>query len=593
MKYKDLRKKYLNFFEKKGHKVVPSSSLKPVNSSVLFTTAGMQQFTLHLAGEKDPIEDFGSNTLTSCQKCFRSDDIEEVGDETHHTFFEMLGNWSIGKEKKGYFKKGAISYAFEFLTQDLNINPDKLSVTIFKGNKEINRDEESKELWIKEGIPEKRITEFKKDNFWGPVGETGPCGPSTEIFYDKGEEFGCGDKNCGPNCEKCDRFVEIWNLVLMEYFKEKDGSFRLLKQTNIDTGMGLERMLSILQEKPSVYSTDLFLSVIKKIESISGKDYENHKRIFRILADHIRGVVFLSSEGIKPSNEGQGYILRRLLRRMIRFGKQINLKGDYLIQLGKETIQRYKEFYPLIEKRENDINNVIREEKKKFLETLERGEKEVVSILSEENSITGKKAYYIYKTYGFPLEMTKEIAKEQGKQIIEEEGWEKAKKKHQEISRAGAEKKFGGVGKDANYESAKLHTATHLLHQALRKVLGQHVEQKGSNINPKRLRFDFSHPKSMTKDEIQEVENLVNEKIKEGLEVKKEEMSLEEALKTDALALFKDKYPDKVNVYSVGNFSKEICAGPHVENTKELGEFEIIKEKSSSSGIRRIRAILK
>ncbi len=592
MKYRKLRNHYLNYFKKNEHNIVPSSSLKPINSSVLFTTAGMQQFTLHLAGEKDVFEDFENNKLASCQKCFRSDDIEEVGDETHHTFFEMLGNWSIGEKKGGYFKEGAINYAVDFLLNVLKIDKNKLSITIFKGNDEIEKDIKAKEIWMKHGFPEEKITEFEDDNFWGPVGNTGPCGPSTEIFYDKGEEFGCGGQDCGPNCEKCDRFLEIWNLVFMQYYRERGGSYRLLKQKNVDTGMGLERMLSILQGKPSVYKTDLFSSVIDKIESLSSKDYNKEKRIFRILADHIRGVVFLASEGIIPSNEGQGYILRRLLRRMIRFGKQIDLEGDFLIDLAKEIIEKYKEFYPLLEKRREDIFKVIKKEEQKFSKTLERGEKEVHSIFEKKGSITGAEAYDIYKTYGLPLEMIKEIAQEEGVKFIKEESWKKAKKEHQKVSRVGAEKKFGGVGKDANYESTKLHTATHLLHQSLREVLGDHVEQKGSNINPKRLRFDFSHSKPMTDKELKKVEDLVNQKIKEGLAVKEKEMELEKALNSGALALFKDKYPDKVSVYSVGNFSKEICAGPHVENTKELGRFKIIKEKSSSAGVRRIRAVL-
>jgi len=614
MKYKELRKEFLNFFKEKGHMVVPSSSLKPINSSVLFTTAGMQQFTLYLTGEKDAFKDFGNNRLSSCQKCFRTDDIDEVGDKTHHTFFEMLGNWSIGDEKDGYFKEGAIEYALEFLINVLKVDKEKLFITVFKGTKETPKDDEARKIWLKKGFSENKIREFEKDNFWGPVGGSGPCGPSSEIFYDRGEEIGCGDSNCGPNCPKCNRFVEIWNLVFMQYFKEENGSYRLLEQTNIDTGMGLERMLSILQEKPSAYQTDLFLPIIKKIEEISGKKYNDEKRIFRILADHIRGVVFLASEGINPSNLGQGYILRRLLRRMIRLGRKnkpgesINLPKDFLIILAREVIENYKEFYPIIKTREDDILDVFTKEQDKFSKTLERGLRELNKLEGigeiEEikngkipiiNRVSAKDAFNIFQTYGFPLEMIQEELARKALLVDEEEFKEEFKKefqKHQEVSRAGAEKKFGGVGKDADYQSTKLHTATHLLHQALRVILGDHVQQRGSDINPQRLRFDFNHSQKIEEKDLKKIEDLINQKIQEGLDVKKEEMKLKDALQSGVLAFFKDKYPEKVTVYSMGDFSKEICAGPHVKNTSELGRFKILKEKSSSSGVRRIKAIL-
>jgi len=591
MKYKELREKFLHFFKEKGHTIVPSSSLKPINSSVLFTTAGMQQFTSYLAGEKDVLKDFGNNRLSSCQKCFRTDDIDEVGDETHHTFFEMLGNWSIEQEKKGYFKREAIEYALDFLINVLKIDKQKLFVTIFKGDKKAPKDDEARNIWLEKGFSENKINAFEKDNFWGPVGGVGPCGPSSEIFYDKGEKFGCGDKDCGPNCPNCNRFVEIWNLVFMQYFKEENGSYRLLKQKNIDTGMGLERILSILQDKPSAYQTDLFLPIIKKIEEMSGKKYDDEKRVFRILADHIRGVVFLASEGIVPSNLGQGYILRRLLRRMIRFGRLINLSDDFLTVLAQTTIKTYKEFYPMIKAREGDILNIVSQEQGKFLKTLPKGRKKAQESL-DKGGITGEVAFDLFTTYGFPLEMTEEIAKENSMEIIDKNVFYEKMKKHQEVSRAGVEKKFGGVGKDADYQSTKLHTATHLLHQALRTILGDHIQQKGSDINSQRLRFDFSHPQKIEEKDLSSIEDLVNQKIKEGLDVKKEEMKLEDALQSGVLAFFKDKYPEKVSVYSVGDFSKEICAGPHVKNTNELGHFKILKEKSSSSGIRRIKAVL-
>ena len=589
MKYGELRKQFLDFFKEKGHVIVPSSSLRPINSSVLFTTAGMQQFTPYLTGEKDIFKNFGNNRLASCQKCFRMDDIDEIGDETHHTFFEMLGNWSIGDEKDGYFKEKAIDYTLDFLINILKIDKKRLFITIFKGNKEIPKDNEARELWLKKGFPENKIGEFEKDNFWGPVGGIGPCGPSSEIFYDRGEEFGC--KDCRPNCPKCNRFVEIWNLVFMQYFKEEDSSYRLLEQKNVDTGMGLERMLSILQDKPSAYQTDLFLSVIKKIEEMSGKKYDDEKRIFRILADHIRSVVFLASEDVIPSNLGQGYILRRLLRRMIRFGKIINLPNDFLTILAQEIIENYKEFYPTIKAKKEDILNIITKEQDKFLKTLEKGIKFTTLELSK-GDIDGEKAFFIYETYGFPIEMIEELVHEKDRKIINKEDFYRAKKKHQEVSRAGAENKFGGVGKNADYQSTKLHTATHLLHQALRIILGDQIQQRGSDINSKRLRFDFNYPQKIEEKDLKRVEDLVNQKIQEGLEVRKEEMKLEDALQSGILAFFKDKYPENVSVYFVGDFSKEICVGPHVKNTKELGNFKILKEKSSSSGVRRIKAIL-
>ncbi|MCK4473878.1 alanine--tRNA ligase [Candidatus Parcubacteria bacterium] len=588
MNSSELRQKFLKFFEKKGHKIAPSSSLLPFDQSVLFTTAGMQQFSLYLSGEKDVIKDFETRYLTTCQKCFRSDDINEIGDDTHNTFFEMLGNWSIGQDKKGhYFKKQAIKYALEFLIDELCLDKNRFYITIFKGNKDISKDEESEKIWQEQDIPKKRIREFgEKDNLWGPVGETGICGPCSEIHYDRGGKFGCNRADCGPNCNHCQRFVEIWNLVFMEYDKDKNGKYKPLSQKNVDTGMGFERTAAILQGKPSAYETDLFGLIIQEIEKISNKKYEAEKKNFRIIADHIRGSVFLISEGIFPSNIEQGYILRRILRRAIRFGKILNLPPGFLIPLAQKVIAIYKDVYPELLSKQADILTIIQKEEEKFEKTLEKGIKETNSMIAK-GDISGKQAFDLYQSYGFPIEMTKELAKEHARKV-DEKGFEQALKKHQEISRAGREKKFGGGGQF----SPKLHTATHLLHSALRKILGNQVKQMGSDITLERLRFDFSFDRKLLPEEIKKIEDLVNQKIKQDLEVKKEEMSYEKAIKSGALAFFKEKYPEIVTVYSIGDFSNEICAGPHIKRTSELGQFKIIKQESSSAGIRRIKAIL-
>jgi len=593
MTSQELRQKFLNFFAKKGHKIVPSSSLIPTDPSVLFTTAGMQQFVPYLTEEKDVLKDFGTRHLISCQKCFRSDDIEEVGDDTHNTFFEMLGNWSIGQDpEKGYFKEGAIKYALEFFVNTLSLDKNRFWTTIFKGEEKIPKDEESKKLWQENGIPKERIKEFDmKDNFWGPTGKIGPCGPNSEIHYDRGKEFGCGNPDCGPNCPHCQRFAELWNLVFMEYFKDESGNYHFLPQKNVDTGIGFERLLALLQQKPSGYETDLFWPIILELEKLSGRKYGKEKRSFRIIADHIRGSIFLISEGILPSNVERGYVLRRILRRAIRFGKLLNLPKNFLIPLAQKVVEIYKDIYPELKSIEADILTVIQNEEEKFEKTLEKGLKQFEKISSRGN-IGGEDAFHLFDTYGFPLELTEELTKERNLKV-DKKGFEEAFERHREISRAGVEKKFGGVGKEATFEATKLHTATHLLHAALREVLGNHVKQMGSDVTPQRLRFDFSHPQKMTEEELKKVGNIVNQKIKEDLEVKKEEVSYEEAIKSGALAFFKGKYPERVSVYFVDKFSKEICAGPHAKRTSELGHFEILKEESLGAGVRRIRAILR
>ncbi|MFA5432213.1 MAG: alanine--tRNA ligase [Candidatus Paceibacterota bacterium] len=594
----ELRKLFLDFFAGRGHKIVPSSSLLPTDPSVLFTTAGMQQFSLYLSGKKDPIKDFNSRHLASCQKCFRTGDIEEIGDDTHHTFFEMLGNWSIGQDETGYFKEGAIKYALEFLVDKLGLDKSRIYVTVFQGEGNIQRDEESINLWLKYGIPLERIKKCsKKDNFWGPVSSIGPCGPCSEIHYDRGEELGCGRSDCGPNCDHCKRVVEIWNLVFMQYFKNEAGEYELLSQTNIDTGIGFERLLSLLNQVSASYETDLFADTIYKLEELSGKKYLTNKKAFRIISDHLRSSIFVIADGVEPSNLGQGYILRRLLRRVVRYGKTLNLSSQFYIPLIDILIDKYKDIYPNILTRKQEIIKVIKKEEGKFEMTLERGMIMIEKMLITKKELTGEEVFDLYQSYGFPLELTQEIASEKGINININE-FNTALEKHQSISRAGAEKKFGGVGKDAGEEGAKLHTATHLLHAALRKVLGNYVEQMGSDINTERLRFDFKHPQKVTPEEIKQVEDLINAKIKEDLEIKKEEMALSEALASGAIAFFKEKYPERVSVWTIFNsltqevFSKEICAGPHVEKTGQLKSFKIIKEESSSAGVRRIKAVI-
>jgi len=582
-----LRSDFLKFFEKKGHTIVPSSSLLPPDPSVLLTTAGMQQFKNYYLGEPSP---YGKR-VTSCQKCFRTSDIDEVGDATHLTFFEMLGNFSFGD----YFKKETIEWAFEFLTKHLSLPQERLYFTFFKGDEEVPQDKQSKEILLKIGVKEEKIFGFgKKENFWGPTGKEGPCGPTVEIHYDLTKTPCEKKQNCQPNCE-CGRFVEIWNLVFNEYYKDEKGKLSFLEQKGVDTGMGLERLVVVCGEKSSVFETDLFFPLIQKLEEMASESYSTDPRPFRIIADHIKGAVFLISDGVLPSNVEEGYVLRRILRRAMRFGKLLNLPEGFLLHLAKEVIKIYQTPYPEVKKREEEVLTVIENEREKFSKTLEKGLKQFEKIASL-GEITGEDAFYLYETYGFPLELTEELAREKGLEV-DVEGFKEAFERHREISRAGAEKKFGGIGKEASYQAIKLHTATHLLHSALRKILGQHVRQMGSDITPERLRFDFSHPTKLSKVELERIENLVNEKIKQNLEVKREEMSYEEALKSGALAFFKEKYPERVSVYSILEpsgeaFSKEICAGPHVKRTGELGRFKIIKEESVGRGVRRIRAIL-
>ena len=583
MKAIDIRKKYLNFFKEHGHTIIPSAPLIPENDpSVLFTTAGMQPLVPYLLGEKHP----AGTRLTDYQKCVRTNDIDEVGDNRHLTYFEMLGNWSLGD----YFKEESIQMSYEFLTKELGIPAEKLSVTCFAGDEDCPRDEISAACWEKAGIAKDHIYYYGKDDNWWIAGEEGPCGPDTEMFYDTGKPA-CSAE-CQPSCD-CGKYVEIWNNVFMEYFKDAQGKYSKLEQKNVDTGLGLERMTMLLQGKETPFDTEIFEPIMKKLEEIENKDIIESRRI---VAEHLRSSMMIICEGGRPSNIDRGYVLRRLIRRMIRHMNKLEINLDELSTLIDINVENLKEMYPDLEKNKETIKSVILEEKDKFVKTLSHGEKEFTKAMNYakqngKNKIDGKIVFRLYDTYGFPPEMTQELAKENNIEIDLEE-FNKLFKEHQEKSRLGSEQKFKGGLADQNEKTIAYHTATHLLHQALRTVLGEHVKQSGSNITEERLRFDFTHPQKMTKEEIQKVEDLVNEQIKKDLKVTCEEMNYEDAKKSGAIGLFTDKYGEKVKVYTIGDFSKEICGGPHVTHTGDMGRFKIKKEESSSSGIRRIKAVL-
>lgn len=575
----ELRQNFLDFMKSKGHAIIPSASLVPENDpSVLFTTAGMHPLVPYLLGEKHP----GGKRVANVQKCVRTADIDEVGDATHHTFFEMLGNWSFGD----YFKKEAIEMSWEFLTSEkwLNLDKNRIAVSVFAGDENAPFDAEAFEIWKSLGIPEKRIAKLpKKNNWWGM--EKGPCGPDTEIFY------WAGDPSKVPESFNDDNvlWVETWNNVFMQYDKTADGKYNLLVQKNVDTGMGLERALASINNLEDNYKTELFWPIVEKIEEISGKKYNDYKKEFRIIADHLRAATFIISDGMAPLNVGAGYVLRRLIRRAIRYGNQLNMENNFTKQIAEIVVGIYKDQYG--ELNENMIFEELEKEENKFRKTLGKGLKEFEKL----SSLTGKDAFNLYQTYGFPLEMTKELAKEKGLEINEKE-FEEEFKKHQELSRTASAGMFKGGLADSSVETTKLHTAAHLLLESLRRILGSHVAQKGSNITAERLRFDFSHSQKMTPEEIKKTEDLVNEQIQKKLSVNFAEMSLEEAKKIGAMGVFESKYGEKVKVYTIGEnndvFSREICGGPHVKNTGELGHFKITKEESISAGVRRIKAVL-
>jgi alanyl-tRNA synthetase len=573
----EIRQIFLEFFEKRGHKIIQSASLIPENDpSVLFTTAGMHPLVPYLLGEKHP----SGLRLVDIQKCIRTGDIDEVGDDVHLTFFEMLGNWSFGD----YWKKEAITWSFEFLSKELKLPIEKLAVSCFAGDNNAPRDEESAEIWMSLGIPKDKIFFFgKKDNWWGPAGIRGPCGPDSEIFYwtkdSDPEPLTTGDNKSG--------WVEIWNDVFMQYDKTLESEFKSLKQKNVDTGMGLERTISVVNNE-DMFLIDTFKPIIKKIEELSGKKYEDHKKEYRIIADHLKAATFIlgDEKGISPSNTGQGYVLRRLIRRAVRYGKQIGIKS-FGKEIAKIVVDIYKNVYPEIQKNKSFILENLQKEEEKFEMTLENGLKEFEK---------GTDPFVLFSSYGFPFELTKELAKEKGIEIDENKFYEQLKK-HQELSRTASSGMFKGGLADASIETTKLHTAAHLMLEALRRTLGDHVQQKGSNITSERLRFDFSHGQKITPEQIKQIENIVNEQIDKKMPVHFEEMSVDEAKKIGATGVFEHKYGEKVKVFFVGNegeyFSKEICGGPHVTNTGDIGHFKIVKEESVSFGTRRIKGIIK
>ncbi|MFA5188367.1 MAG: alanine--tRNA ligase [Patescibacteria group bacterium] len=617
---KELRQKYLDFFVSKGHKVIPSASLIPENDpTVLFTTAGMHPLVPYLMGETHP----GGKKVTNVQKCIRTSDIEEVGDNRHLTFFEMMGNWSFGD----YFKKEAIQWSWEFLTDPkwLGLDPQRIFITVFKGEEGIPKDDESLKVWENIFKKEKITHEIaknehvddttriiplgKEDNFW-IAGATGPCGADTEMFYDTNPQAGALDDKFS-NLVKTGRLIEIWNDVFMEFNLTADGKYEKLKQQNVDTGMGVERTITVLNGYENVFQTELFLPLLKKIEELSNKKYQDNERAFRIIADHIKAATMImgDNKSISPSNVGQGYIIRRLIRRAVRYGKQLGINTTFTFKISEVVIDMYKDIYPEVKENKEFIINQLVQEEEKFQKTLELGLDKFTAIarkkqkngefISLEDEVAQRlyngDAFDLFQSYGFPLEMTIEEAKNSGIKIDEEllrKKFNDQLKKHQELSRTASAGKFKGGLADTSEQTTKLHTAAHLMLAALRQVLGLQVLQKGSNITAERLRFDFNYDKKMTPEQLKEVEDLVNEQIAQKIPVASDEMTIEEAKKQGAMGVFEHKYGDKVKVYSIGNFSKEICGGPHAKNTGELGRFKIKKEESSSAGIRRIKAVL-
>ena len=583
MKAIEIRNKYLNFFKEHGHAVIPSASLIPENDpSVLFTTAGMQPLVPYLLGEKHP----SGTRLTDYQKCLRTNDIEEVGDNRHLTYFEMLGNWSLGD----YFKEESIQMSFDFLTKELQIPVEKLSVTVFAGDDDCPRDEVAAECWKKAGILDGHIYYYGKDDNWWIAGEEGPCGPDTEMFYDTGKPV-CGP-DCQPSCD-CGKYVEIWNNVFMEYFKSKDGKYSKLAQRNVDTGLGLERMTMLLQGKETPFDTELFKPVMDKLSELQKVDNIESRRI---IAEHLRSSMMVISDGGRPSNVDRGYILRRLIRRMVRHMNKLQINLDEISTLIDINVKNLKEMYPDLAKNQELIKNVIIEEKNKFVKTLAHGEKEFEKEMNKakeqgKTKIDGKVVFKLYDTYGFPPEVTSELAQENNMTVDMKE-FDELFKAHQEKSRMGSEQKFKGGLAEQNSTTIAYHTATHLLNAALKVVLGPETHQRGSNITVDRMRFDFNCDHKMTDEEKKKTEDLVNKWIQDAIPVTVEEMKKEDAVKSGAECMFIEKYPDVVTVYTIGDVSKELCGGPHVKDTSELGKFKIKKEEASSAGVRRIKAIL-
>ena len=590
----ELRDLYLGFFRGKGHAVISGSSLIPQNDpTVLFTTAGMHPLVPYILGEPHP----SGRRICNFQKCIRTGDIDSVGDVSHLTFFEMLGNWSLGD----YFKREAITWSFEFLTsqQFLGFSPDRLSVTVFQGDNAVPPDEESAAIWKSLGIPDSRIYRLpKEDNWWGPAGQTGPCGPDTEMFADTGKDA-CGP-SCRPGCS-CGKYFEIWNDVFMQYEKTASGEYIRLKQPCVDTGMGIERTVAMLQGKRSVFETELFAPTIGAISRLSGRDMNENAetaKAFRVVADHIRSAVFIlgDEQGVVPSNLGQGYVLRRLIRRSVRYAKGLGMGMGFSGPIAEAIVSQYETVYPELKHNHERIIRELVAEEDKFEKTLDRGIAEMDKVMEQMKAhqqavLPGRVAFRLYDTYGFPIEFTEEICREHA-MSVDRDGFEKAFEKHRELSKQGADKTFKGGLVDNSEATTRLHTATHLLHRALRMVLGEDVKQKGSNITADRLRFDFSCPTKMTPEQIKQVEDIVNDAIARRLAVAMEVMTLEQAQQQGAMALFAAKYGEQVKVYTIEGFSKEVCGGPHVASTGDLGRFRILKEEACSAGVRRIRAVL-
>ncbi len=591
-----LRELYLKFFESKGHAIISGASLIPENDpTVLFTTAGMHPLVPYLLGEPHP----AGRRLVNVQKCVRTGDIEAVGDASHLTFFEMLGNWSLGD----YFKREAITWSYEFLTsrEYLGFDPSRLSVTVFEGEEGIPRDEESIAIWRELGIPDERIYALPRDdNWWGPAGQTGPCGPDTEMFIDTLQEA-CGAE-CRPGCH-CGKYIEIWNDVFMQYNKTAEGKYEPLQQVNVDTGMGVERTICMLQGVESVYETELFAPLMAEIDALSSAaadalDENTRQRARRIIADHLRTATFILGDprgGVKPGNVGANYVLRRLIRRAVRYARLLGISSGFAPRMAEIVIANYSHFYSELAAGRETIINELTTEEERFERTLNAGQREfdkvaVALTTHGQTQLSGRTAFKLYDTYGFPLEMTEELAAEAGL-TVDRDGYEAAFRKHQELSKQ-SEANFKGGLADHGVATTRLHTATHLLQQALIDVLGDHVQQKGSNITPERLRFDFTHSAKLTQEELEQVERIVNEQIARKLPMTMVTMTLAEAQASGAIALFTGKYDEQVKVYSAGDFSSEVCGGPHVQNTGELGRFRIKKEESSSAGVRRIRAVL-
>ena len=596
----ELRDMYLKFFESKGHKIIPGASVIPENDpTVLFTTAGMHPLVPYLMGA---MEHPAGTRLTDVQKCVRTGDIDEVGDSAHLTFFEMLGNWSLND----YFKKEAISWSFEFLTQHLGFSPDQLSVTVFKGEGVegepgyIPADEEAAAIWRSLGIPDERIYRLpREDNWWGPAGTTGPCGPDTEMFIDTGKPK-CGPE-CRPGCH-CGKYIEIWNDVFMQYNKNAEGKFEPLGRHNVDTGMGVERTICMMSGAPTVYDTEIFAPIMAKIDELSTvapEDAELALRARRIIADHMRTATFILCDpkgGVKPGNVGANYVLRRLIRRAVRYSRFLGIAPGFTVKLAETICEKYKHVYPELAVNLATCKIDLEAEENRFNQTLDKGEAMFNKVAEQlkahgQTQISGKTAFKLYDTFGFPFEMTLEMADKAGL-TVDKEGFEEANRKHQELSRTTSAGSFKAGLQDNSEVVTRMHTATHLLHAALHKVLGPTANQKGSNITAERLRFDFTWPEPMTAEQKAEVEKLVNEWIAQGIEVTKKMTTVEEAKKEGAMALFGAKYGDQVSLYTIGDVSKEICCGPHVQNTKELGSFKIQKEQSSSAGVRRIKAVI-